>query len=370
MQLQTLYARTTTGAVQEWTIEIVDDKFRTHHGQVGGKITTTQWTTAQETNAGRANMRTASEQALFEAQALWKKKKDSGSFEDINDVDKQTFVEPMLAKKWEDFSDAISYPVYTQAKFDGARCVITKDGAFSRNGKPWKTVPHILKELKPLFEKYPDLVLDGELYNHTLRDDFNKIMSLVKKTKPTPADLAESEKTVQFWWYDIVDTEANFIDRNRRIGMLVVEGNLNSNVIVAVPTYTANDQDKVDTQYSWYIEEGFEGQIIRTNAKYQCKRTKDLLKRKDFQDAEYKIVEICEGNGNKTGLAGYAWMEREDGVRFRTNILGNHSFLRDLLTNAESYKDTYGTIKFFQLTPDGIPRFPYLTRLRAGVGID
>jgi hypothetical protein len=94
------------------------------------------------------------------------------------------------------------------------------------------------------------------------------------------------------------------------------------------------------------------------------------LKRKDFQDAEYKIVEICEGNGNKTGLAGYAWMEREDGVRFRTNILGNHSFLRDLLTNAESYKDTYGTIKFFQLTPDGIPRFPYLTRLRTGVGID
>ena len=150
MQLQTLYARTTTGAVQEWTIEIVDGKFRTHHGQVGGKITITQWTTAQETNAGRANMRTVSEQALFEAQALWKKKKDSGSFEDINDVDKQTLVEPMLAKKWEDFSDAISYPVYTQAKLDGARCVITKDGAFSRNGKPWKTVPHILKELKPL----------------------------------------------------------------------------------------------------------------------------------------------------------------------------------------------------------------------------
>lgn len=187
MQLQTLYARTTTGAVQEWTIEIVDGKFRTHHGQVGGKITTTQWTTAQETNAGRANMRTASEQALFEAQALWKKKKDSGSFEDINDVDKQTFVEPMLAKKWEDFSDAISYPVYTQAKLDGC---LRGDSLIELDGEK--------VEIQNLFTRY---IKGGDLpkirtYNERTGCDEYKNVKVVMRNG---VDINEKSYT----WYKI-----------------------------------------------------------------------------------------------------------------------------------------------------------------------
>ena len=43
---------------------------------------------------------------------------------------------------------------------------------------------HILDELQPFFNKYPDVVLDGELYNHDLKDNFEKIISLVRKQKP------------------------------------------------------------------------------------------------------------------------------------------------------------------------------------------
>jgi DNA ligase-1 len=110
--------------------------------------------------------------------------------------------------------------------------------------------------------------------------------------------------------------------------------------------------------------------MVRTNDPYEFKRSNTLLKRKEFQDDEYLIVEICEGNGNKTGMAGYAVLEREDGVRFRSNIKGNHTFLKALLPQAASYVGQYATCKFFNLTPDGIPRFPYVIGFRTGRGID
>jgi len=44
MKLDTIYKKTKTGATQEWTIEVVGNKYRTHSGQVGGIITTNEWT--------------------------------------------------------------------------------------------------------------------------------------------------------------------------------------------------------------------------------------------------------------------------------------------------------------------------------------
>ena len=85
----------------------------------------------------------------------------------------------MLAHKYN--PDKADYPAYIQPKLDGVRCLFTKDGAFSRAGNQFMNVEHIEKDLKPVFNKYPNLILDGELYNHGLKDDFNKIISLVKK---------------------------------------------------------------------------------------------------------------------------------------------------------------------------------------------
>jgi hypothetical protein len=119
MTLPTLYSRTSTGAIQNWTIEIQDDAYCTHFGQVDGKQQTTAHTICRPKNEGKANATTGAEQALKEAKALWKKKKDSGCFEDINDIDKMTFTEPMLAKKYEDYADEIEFPVYSQPKLDG-----------------------------------------------------------------------------------------------------------------------------------------------------------------------------------------------------------------------------------------------------------
>lgn len=371
MKLPTLYSRTATGAIQEWTVEIEGDAYRTLHGQYGGKIVTTSWFNTVPTNVGRSNERDGAAQALFEARACWKKKRDSGMFEDILAVDDFTFIEPMLAKKWEDRKSKVSFPLYCQPKLDGMRAIITRHGATSRNGKPWVTIPHILQALEPVFAIYPDLILDGELYCHGLHDDFNKISSLIKKTKPTAADLEESAGIIQYYWYDIADKTASFIERNVKLASICIKNGFDEkSVIVPVSTYTAADEEILDTLYGIFLEEGYEGQMVRTNAPYEYKRSNSLLKRKEFQDDEYRIISIEEGNGNKTGMAGYAVLEREDGVRFRSNIKGQHDFLKALLCDANDYVGQYATCKFFNLTPDGIPRFPYVIGFRAGKSID
>lgn len=370
MKLPTLYSRTSSGAIQEWTIEVDGGRYRTHHGQMGGKIVTTEWTSTEATNVGRSNERDVNAQAEFEAQALWKKKTESGCYADISAIDTQQYIEPMLAKKWEDRKNRVSYPLYSQPKLDGMRAVITAHGAHTRNGKEWKTIPHILAELAPLFVTHPDLVLDGELYTHEYKDDFNKISSLVKKTKPTADDLTESAQKVQFWWYDIADVTKNFSSRHSQIMYYANAFKLNPNIIVTVPTCIVYDDYSLDGVYEEYLNDGYEGQMIRVNSPYEYKRSDGLLKRKEFQDSEYRIVEICEGNGNKSGMAGYAILQREDGKTFRSNIKGNHDFLKTLLKDAHKLRGTYATCTYFNLTPDGIPRFPYVTRLRSGKGID
>lgn len=55
MILPTLYSRTNTGAVQTWTVEVSNDSYRTIHGQLNGKLQTTEWTQCYTTNEGRAN---------------------------------------------------------------------------------------------------------------------------------------------------------------------------------------------------------------------------------------------------------------------------------------------------------------------------
>jgi DNA ligase-1 len=370
--LPRLYSRTSSGAINHWTIEICPTlgRYRTSYGQLEGKTTTSEWTSVVATNVGRSNERDLATQARFEAQAAWKKKKDSGCFESIEDIDQPTFIEPMLAKKWEDLEKKVSFPLFCQPKLDGMRAVISRHGAFTRNGKPWLTIPHILADLAPLFEQYPNLILDGELYCHGLHDDFNKISSLIKKTKPTAEDLIESSEIIEFWWYDTADSTRSFKQRTTFIREAYEQLNLNEMSIVMVDTHEVETKTKLDELYGKFMEEGFEGQMVRIDKPYEFKRSPTLLKRKEFQDEEYEIVGIYEGNGNKSGMAGYAVMKRADGVTFRSNIKGSHAFLKTLLPKADSLVGTFATIKYFNLTPDGIPRFPYLIRLRDGKGQD
>ena len=363
MKLETIYKKTKTGATQEWTIEVSDNKYRTHSGQVGGAITTNEWTVVYGKNTGKANGTTDNEQALKEAEAKRTKKLESGYFEDVNNIDTKQYFEPMLAAKWEDYKDKLTYPIYSQAKLDGIRCILTKDGMFSRNGKPIISAPHIFDSVKPLFETNPDLIFDGELYADKFANDFNKIVSLVKKTKPTADDLKESKELIEYHIYDLPSSDKNFIQRAYDLAILFETCSELHPHCRIVETYKVPSEDVVTELYEKYVEEGYEGQMLRLDGKYENKRSKNLLKHKSFVDEEYTILDICEGEGNRTGTAGYMVFETAEGKPFKSNVKGTWDETAEMLKSKKQLIGKQATIKYFNLTPDGIPRFPFVINI-------
>ena len=270
-------------------------------------------------------------------------------------------------EKLEDFYDRYDIEVEDNHNFyandilvHNCRCLITKNGAKSRNGKEWVTIPHILEALKPVFDQYPYLILDGELYNHDLKHDFNKITSLVKKMKPTDKDFEESAKVVQFHWYDTASNKHTFRQRKNWIKTLKQEFDL-PDCIQVVSTHRVDDLETLDKVYNAYLSKGYEGQMVRVDAPYEFKRSANLLKRKEFQDEEYEILDIVEGVGNRQGLAGAMTFKNGLGHDFNSNIKGDRDYLRELLENKDEYIGKQATVRYFNKTPDKlIPRFPFV----------
>ena len=169
-------------------------------------------------------------------------------------------IKPMLAYKVDKKPVDWSEKVFMQPKLDGVRCVISKDGAWSRTGKPWLNIDHILSDLKSVFKQYPNLILDGELYNHDLKSDFEKIISLVRKTKPTAVDRVESCDLVQFHCYDYIDTSAKFEQRMKFLSTAP----LYSYCVKYVPTHSVATRDLANAIHENWLDEGYEGSILNS----------------------------------------------------------------------------------------------------------
>jgi DNA ligase-1 len=366
-----LYARTSAGKIQIWQIEVEGEKFRTTTGQVDGEKVTSEWTIAKPKNVGRSNATTAAQQAICEAQSKFQKKLDAGYKQDISKVDDEGFLEPMLAHKYEDYADDLVFGdrgrVFCQPKLDGIRCIARKEGLFSRNGKPFFLWPSIMHALAPAWEKDPGVIFDGELYNHSYKDDFNEIVSMVKKAKPTQADIDKVCELLQYHIYDL-PSQSRLLFSSRQD---VLRTTLNLAGVIydrgpvrLVPTAGVITRETLDTHYESYVNAGYEGQMVRLDEPYEFKRSKFLLKRKDFITEEFAIKGVTEGDGNKTGWAASMQFETGAGKPFNSNVKGSREHLKDLWQKRAELIGKTATVRYFNLTPDGIPRFPYV------VGID
>jgi DNA ligase 1 len=358
MKLNTLYKRAVNGKINEWTVEVENNCFRTISGYNDGVKTTSEWTCCAGKNIGKKNETTPEQQALAEAQAMWTKKLELGSYESISDIDIPKFFNPMLAHKFEDYKDKITYPVYSQPKLDGIRCIVRADGMWSRNGKKIVSAPHIYEAMKPLFETNPDLVFDGELYADKFANDFNAICSLVKKTKPTSADLEKSKEQIQYHIYDLPSCSGTFTQRNKAlIDIGVPRG------CVIVTTDKVNNENELMGCYGAYVNWGYEGQMIRLDKEYESKRSKSLLKHKSFVDEEYTILDVVEGEGNKTGMVGSFVFESKTGHIFNSSPKYSWDECKELWKQRQELIGKSATVKYFNLTPDGVPRFPYVINI-------
>ena len=278
---------------------------------------------------------------------------------------------PMLAYPVSDKPIDYSKPTFIQPKLDGVRCVIQSEcrgsswvvKAYSRTGKEWKNINHILAQLKPFFKKYPNVILDGELYNHDLRDDFEKIISLVRKTKPTDEDRLEASKKTQFHCYDIIDEKLPFYQRAEFVNesLMLLGGS-----ICTVTTTQVNSEAQAKYYHNCNLKDGYEGSIVRTNDVYKCGRSWSLRKFKDFSDAEALIVGYEEGKGKRVGTLGKFVMQDEDGNQFGCPPGKGYNYkdLTDILNNIHDYIGQVATFTYFERTKAGSYRHPHYKAIR------
>jgi len=361
MFLPMLYKRTATKAIHTWLIEIEGDSWRTISGQYGGAMVTSTWHKCYAKNTGKKNATTAEEQAVLEAKAKHKKRLELDYFESMDDVDNDIYFKPMLAAKYKDRVGKLDFKksVWSQPKLDGMRCIVTMSGMYSRAGELVVSAPHIHTYMleNGFWADDESLVYDGELYNHEFHENFNELMSIARQTKPFVDDLNKSRNLLQYHIYDITGEKEETFDERFASKNLK---NSPCGTIQFVETTEVSSLEQIDAKYEQYLEANYEGQMIRVNDFYHNKRCNTLLKRKEFIDEEYKILDIVEGNGNRAGMAGRITLQMKDGRTFGAGIKGSHEYSKKLLAEKDKYlnNDSEATVRYFRLTPDGIPRFP------------
>jgi DNA ligase 1 len=365
-QLGILYKLDNTGRLRTWEIERSEcgTKYRTTAGLIDGEKVVSEWTTAEGKNLGRANATDPLAQCWKEMEAAAEKKLKEGYTADTSGVSKLLLIKPMLAEKYEGGTSlipSVGQTHFTQPKLDGIRCIGTRHGLFSRKGEKILSCPHVLELVLELLAADPHIeFLDGELYNHEFKEDFNRITSLVRKQYPTP----ECEQFIQYHVYDCKDVaDSRFQIRYEALTAAVLPG-MSSLQVVPCTAHTNLTSEQVDEIQGQWVEEGYEGAMLRLNGTYQHKRSRNLLKCKSFIDEEFLITGVEEGRGNRSGMAGKIVLVTAEGKPFKAAPMGTNQLRKEYLAQPESLIGKRGTVKYFGYTPDGVPRFPSFKTVR------
>lgn len=396
-----LYKRDKKGNLLEWSIDHDNVSYWTISGRCDGKKIQTSPTFVKQKNVGKANETSLEQQVLNEVASKVQYQIDHGYFYEIPSEEKR--FEVSLAAKYSDRQEKgkLDFPYICEPKLDGCRAWMKLvDGQVvikTRNHKEIVSCPHIAKNefVKKFFEIYPDAILDGELYNHDLKDDFNKIVSLVKKTKPKFEDLVESAKLVQYHCFDSYypsEPQLLYLERKTRLvdifeqngwvghhfdvvnkdGFYLVGPGWVHYFIGGWKLESSNEvynETLVEHYIKVMVNRGYEGIMLKKDVPYFFGRSFDMLKYKKFKDTEYKIVDFEEGKGNLKGIAAAVICETDNGEQFKAGVTGTQDYARNLYENRNEYVGKLATIKYQELTPlkdgkGGVPRFGKMIEVR------
>ena len=282
--------------------------------------------------------RTPEQQVELELNSAVSKQRDKGYHSP--DEEPPRLILPMLAKVWDPCK--ITYPVALQEKLNGVRCVAERRGneifLTTRKGKPITSMDHIKPHLL-------DLMVDSEVYDGEL---FNRHMSLQQISGAVRRTKADDEsRTIEYWVYDRIDN-GTFQDR------FMNQPLHDTSLIRKVPTFMAYTIEGIDMYYDSIVNQGGEGIIIRNlHSLYQCdKRPWDLMKRKDFMDAEFEII------GWKRDVDGCViWTcQTKDWKTFDVVPVGSKESRQMSDALADTYVGKPLTVRYSELSDDGIPQ--------------
>jgi len=260
-------------------------------------------------------------------------------------------IRPMLAVEM-DKDKIVSNTYFIQPKLDGIRCMIYQSVSDqndsqivfqSRQNKLFEPFVHLLPELQKIFKDHPDIILDGELYCHGL--GFEQVTSMVRRAKVRHPDVEK----INYVIYDCIGTD-NYITRTNCICRIDMKH------VFFIETIEVTTMKQIEDAHTHYTGMGYEGVMIRSNGPYKHGRSKDLLKYKKFKDSEYLVVGHTEGTGAHAGTA--IFVCQSESKTFNVVMNGPLEKRRDMLKHVGDYYGKYLTVKYQELSVDGIPRFP------------
>ncbi len=306
--------------------------------------------------------RDAQGQALFELASKINKKRDEGYFDTVNEAQNTLVVLPMLALDFNKRSHDISYPAIGQRKFDGVRSMasIHPDGSVSmksRKGKEFPHMEHLRKQIAGLKDLPDGAFLDGELYSDTLT--FQEVVGLVRRETLKAGD-EDKLKQISYRLYDMLDPNTRNAPFSFRYDALKgILGATPPKNLILTQNIILKDKDDVKKYHDQFVQEGYEGIMVRNNdGEYGInKRTKNLQKFKEFYDQEFEIVGFEEGTGNDAGTVIWVCMT-QDGNVFKARPKGTREERSEYFQNADKHIGSTLTVRYFEMTDDGMPRFP------------
>ena len=366
-------------------------------GQLGGKRTNQPDKLVER---GKAT-RNLWEQVMLEAKHLVKEKLDKGYREIEKDPDEYSESElnkilgevvtsqngvpkPMLAKQVDKVTNTKIFDKewYASRKIDGLRCLIymgedgklhtASRGAMDYDASMYEILSN--QTLIELFKENKGLIMDGEAYHHGLS---LQQLNSIARTQKTAIDYS----ILQFYWYDIVDTNSTFDERWAYMNDIKDAYNLSFNPekvfkrdelrIQFVPQQLVSGYDNMLKLHNQYVEEGWEGLVIRDpDVVYRPNgRTNDMIKIKRYSDMEVKVI------GYELGLRGSEDMTFRcvllNGIEFLAKPFGDKNIKEDYVANFDKeYKNKSATIKYFCLSDSGVPLQPSLKCFRLEADMD
>ena len=319
---------------------------KTEHGKVNGKMVEHVLVVKEGKNKGKKNETTVEQQAMSMAQSEYNKKIRLGYHVADSDQSAPPVLKPMLAQE---YKGKVTGPVWVQPKLDGVRCLVyVNEGRVmfqSRQNTVFPPFEHLVEEVKRLLERMPpNTVLDGELYVHGMA--FENIVSMVRRSSKRTVDL---RYTVYDWFVQGENTHTY----KERLDLLS-RAYKPFPGIELIETQHVTQETDMCTWLAHYVEKGYEGIMLRRNGMYKEGRSKDLLKYKLFKDDEYEVV----GHHLSKVNAPVFECKTKEGKLFGVMMKESHEEKIKRLENIEQWYGKKLTVKYQELTSDGIPRFP------------
>lgn len=288
-------------------------------------------------------------------------------------------LKPMLAKSETQVTNRKIFDKdwYASRKINGIRTLVYFDGkeihTASRGGAINYdfVLDHIIHNpvLVDYFTKYPDLIFDCETYKHGWT--LNKISGICRTQKT-----AYDGEPLELYVYDIVDVNKTFKERLQILNRIQQDLNLsfiperdwdeNDLKIQIVPHVLISGWDNMKKLHDEWVSEGWEGVVIRDpNVTYKPGgRGNQMLKIKNYIDAEYKIIGLTEGLREEDMCF---LMETPEGQQFNCKPMGDRAQKKWYREHIDELIGKMATIKYFEMSgKEGsqIPQQPIMISIR------